>query len=81
MSDNFVFILQDQLPTYYNAALAIFTVASKPNSQKMALAINSYSLTLINLWTNLFGQSHVMTQKSVKKNLLILQTVTTVKFM
>ena len=70
MSDHFVFILDDQLPTYYNAALSIFTVASKPNTQKMSSAINSYSLALMNVWTKSFGKGHIMSRSSITKKLV-----------
>ena len=35
MSERLVFLLGDKLPTYYDAAVAISQVASKPKSKKM----------------------------------------------
>ena len=48
------FILGDTLPTYYDAAISIFSSASKPNSAKMKKAINSYTNSLIEMWEKAF---------------------------
>ena len=37
------FILGDVLPTYYDAAISIFSVASKPGTAKMKAVIRSYA--------------------------------------
>ena len=35
MSQRVCFVLGDKLPTIYDAAIAIFTVATQPDSKKM----------------------------------------------
>ena len=37
------FLLGDVLPTYYEAAISIFSVAVKPSTSKMKKAINGYA--------------------------------------
>ena len=37
------FILGDVLPTYYDAAISIFSVASKPGTAKIKAVIRSYA--------------------------------------
>ena len=37
------FVLGDVLPTYYDAAISIFSVAVKPSTTKMKNTINQYA--------------------------------------
>ena len=60
-----LFVLGDTLPTYYDVAIAIFSVATKLNSTKMKETIRYYSKRLIEVWGKAFGPSHVLTIKSV----------------
>ena len=46
MSEKVVFVLSDKLPTYYNTAISIYMVATKPKSKKMVSTINSYTKAL-----------------------------------
>ena len=50
MSEKIVFVLGDKLPTYYDAAMSIYMVATKPKSKKMVSSINSYTKALIDIW-------------------------------
>ena len=65
MSERLVFVLGDKLPTYYNAAIEIFQVASKPKSKKMRVTINSYGCELRDIWKRSFGDQHVGSRSSV----------------
>ena len=49
MSEKLVFVLGDKLPTYYNAAISIFQVASKPRSKKMINSVHIYACSLIDI--------------------------------
>ena len=49
MSEKLVFVLGDKLPTYYDAAMSIYMVATKPKSKKIVSSINSYSKALIDI--------------------------------
>ena len=60
-----LFVLGDTLPTYYDVAIAIFSVATKLNSTKMKETIKTYSKSLIDVWEKAFGPSHVLTIKSI----------------
>ena len=65
MSEWLVFVLGGKLPTYYDAAIAIFQVASKPKSKKMSATINSYAYLLIDIWKISFGDQHIGSRGSV----------------
>ena len=62
---NVIFILGDVLPTYYDVAVSLFSVATKPGSAKMKETIHKYAVALIGLWEKSFGYNHVMSRKSV----------------
>ena len=62
---NVIFILGDVLPTYYDVAISLFSVATKPGSAKMKETINKYAVALIGLWEKSFGYKLVMSRKSV----------------
>ena len=55
MSEKVVFVLGDTLPTYYDAAISIYMVATQPKSKKMVNTINSYTKALIDIWKRSFG--------------------------
>ena len=69
MSEKVVFVLGDKLPTYYNAAISIYMVATKPKSKKMVSTINSYTKALIDIWKRSFGDLHVTGRSSVTNKL------------
>ena len=50
---------------YYDAAIAIFQVASKPKSKKTSATINSHAFVLIDIWKRSFGDQHVGSRSSV----------------
>ena len=69
MSEKVVFVLGDKLPTYYDAAISTYMVATKPKSKKMVSTINSYTKTLIDIWKRSFGDLHVTSRSSVTNKL------------
>ena len=64
-----IFVLGDALPTFYDVAITLFVVASKPGSAKMKQAIQSYSTKLIETWTKSFpstlNRNYVLGWKAV----------------
>ena len=62
---NVIFSLGDLLPTYYDVAKSLFSVATKTGSAKMKETIHKYAVALIGLWEKSFGYNHVMSRKSV----------------
>ena len=66
-NEKLVFILGDVLPTVYDVAVSIYSIACKPNSQKMNESIAAYTESLINLWIKAFGENHVLKKKAVKE--------------
>ena len=60
-----VFVLGDILPTYYDAAIAIFRIASKPDAPKMKETINSYAKALVDMWEQSFTSHHVLSRPAV----------------
>ena len=77
MSEKLVFVLGDKLPTYYNAAISIFQVASKPRSKKMINSVHIYACSLIDIWQRSFGNDHVMTRNAVTYKINKFLTTTT----
>ena len=59
------FVLGDVLPTYYDAAISIFSVAVKPSTPKMKQAINAYANSLIDIWERSFTNKHVLGRNAV----------------
>ena len=59
------FVLGDKLPTYYEAAISIFNVASKPSSPKMIKAVRSYATSLVEVWEKSFSSKHVISFNAV----------------
>ena len=74
MDEKIIFALGDKLPRYYDAAIAIFTIAQKPKSDKMKLCIQAYVTDLMNVWTKSFGVEHILTHGCVTKQVEILVT-------
>ena len=61
MGEKIIFVLRDKLPKYYDAAIAIFTIAQKPKSDKMKLCFQANTLTgLTDIWTKSFGVEHIL---------------------
>ena len=54
-----VFVLGDILPTYYDAAIAIFRIASKPGAPKMIETINSYAKALF-MWVQSLTSHYIL---------------------
>ena len=75
MSEKVVFVLGEKLPTYYDAAISIYMVATKPKSKKMVSTINSYTKALIDIWKRSFGDLHVTSRSSVTNKLQTCRTV------
>ena len=63
------FVLGDKLPTTYDVVIAIYSVASKPGTNKTSLTIHEYALALISIWGKSFGSDHVMSLTGVKYKL------------
>lgn len=57
---NLRFVLGDTLPTYYDVAISIFSVAVNPASSKMKNAIYSYATSLNEMWEKSFTSQHVI---------------------
>ena len=63
------FVLGDKLPLIYDAAIDIYSVSKGPRTIKRKEAINAYCCALRSVWTKSFGENHVMSRNSCKKNL------------
>ena len=81
MSEKVVFVLGDKLPSYYDAAMSIYMVATKLKSKKMVSTINSYTKALIDIWKRTFGDLHVTSTSSVTNKLQKLVNIITLSFM
>ena len=66
---NLVFVLGDFLPTYYEAGISIYSIATNPKSKKMGDVVCAYSKALINAWECSFGTEHVLSRSNVVKKL------------
>ena len=62
-----LFLLGDQLPMNYDAAISIFSVCRTPESEKMKHCITSYVNALIDIWTKAFGEGHVKDRENITK--------------
>ena len=69
MTDQIVFVLGDYLPTYYEAGIAIYSIATKPKSKKMGDVVRAYAKALIDAWEHSFGPNHVMSRSNVVNKL------------
>ena len=68
MADDYRFIIGDKLPTVYDAAIAIHTVAK--GSTARPRAIHKYALAVRELWVKSFTEKHVIHLNTVKKRLV-----------
>ena len=62
--------MDNKLPTTYDVASHLFSLAAKPESNKMKLEINNHSKYLIDLWTRSFGCGHTLSLNTVKTRML-----------
>ena len=58
-------MLGDKLPTYYDAAIAIFNVTQNSRRNKMKSTIQAYYVALVNIWTKSFSKDHAMTRRAI----------------
>ena len=72
-----VFVLGDKVPIYYDAAISIFQVVSKPKSKKMISSVHAYTCSLIDIWQRSFGNDHIMTRMLLHIKSTKLLTATT----
>ena len=66
-NEKLVFILPDRLPTVYDVALSIYSIVSKPKSERMKYCIQAYVTALIDVWVKSFGNEHLIHRKYVNK--------------
>ena len=64
-AENFIFLLDDRLPTYYDVAISLFQVCVKRNGLKGQKVLNAYYKALVDQWNKAFGEGHTITRKSV----------------
>ena len=70
MTENDItFYLGDNLPTVYDAAIAIFSICKKPNSEKMKITIKKYVDNLKSMWALSFGDQHTLPWTPVYRKL------------
>ena len=67
MNEDRILYLGDRLPTVYDAAIAIYSICKKPNSEKMK--ITRCADSLISMWTRSFGDQHTPTLTPVIRKL------------
>ena len=60
-----ILVLGDMLPTNYDAAIALFSVCHKRESEKKKDCISSYADALIVTWTKAFGEAHVKKKENI----------------
>ena len=53
-------LVDDKLPTRFEVAVAIFSLATKPGSAKMNKAINDYGKALVEVWQKAFTKEYVI---------------------
>ena len=70
MACDYKFILGDKLPTIYDAAIAVHSVAKGTQSCSRTTAIHKYALALREMWVKSFTEKHVIHLNSVKKRLV-----------
>ena len=64
-----IMYLGDKLPTVYDAAIALLSMATKPKSEKMHSAILKYRKSLISMWHRSFGKEHTISIPAVTRKL------------
>ena len=62
-------LVTDKLPTRFEVAVAIFSLATKPGSAKMNATINDYGKALVEVWQKSFTKKHVINLTGVKFHL------------
>ena len=68
-NNSICFMLGDKLPTVYDVAIDIFSLCSKPGSEKMKKCINIYATSLIDQWTKAFGEGFTLASSNVHKRI------------
>ncbi len=66
---NICFMLGDKLPTTYDVAIDIFSISTKPGSEKMKKCITIYTKALIDQWTKAFGEGFTQARSIVNKKI------------
>ena len=59
----------DKLPTMYDAATSIYNISAAHKSERRDSAINTFMLSLRQMWAKAFGEEHVIGEKYIKKRL------------
>ena len=62
-------LVADKLPTRFEVAVAIFSLATTPGSAKMNATINDYGKALVEVWQKSFTKKHVINLTGVKFHL------------
>ena len=55
-----------KLPTRFEVAVSMFSLATKPGSAKMNTVINDYGKALVEVWQKAFTKKHVINLTGVK---------------
>ena len=63
--EKLLFVLGDTLPTRYDAAISIYSIARKPKFKKMKDTINAYAKTLVDNWQKSFGKEYMTSRSNV----------------
>ena len=63
-----IFVLGDKLPLIYDVAISLFSVSTKPTSEKMNKGVVAYVNSLHDVWTRAFGEEHVLRRSEIKKH-------------
>ena len=74
MAEEINIYLGDKLPTVYDAAIALLSMATKPKSEKMHSATLKYRKSLISMWHCLFGKEHTISIPTVTRKLELIVT-------
>ena len=69
VTEKYVFILGDKLPTNYDVAISIFQVSTQRTGPHAQNTIHAYYLALVETWTKAFGTGHVMSRKGITNKL------------
>ena len=64
-----IFVLGDKLPTYYDAAISIWSVCHSKEGKKKSKAVNAYYRALSEVWIKAFGKDHVTSRTTILKRL------------
>ena len=66
-NENFVFVLDDKLPTMYDAAIAIYSVSKRNIGETRNADIHAYAVELQRVWIAAFGEEFVFSLNGIKK--------------